>query len=415
MVLGVTAKLQGKDDEIRRLKEENRRYKSDNAKMAKQLETEQKEKAKMAKQLDADESLWPSFTAKGRLKANTPSKIKIMHCLAMLEAILADAKALHAFTGLWPKEFAERMPVFENVMKSVAKPPLFRDYGDGRPGNRCSLYLRHAFMLALHHDRTNITQEQLGAIFGIDQSTVSDYIVRGSKTMVRIFPDPISISEVIKKCRSREEFEEWVPGGVLFIDGTRTPAVRPSNARKLKSMLSGKIKQYSLNTMIAVSCIGLTVWMSRTHPGSVHDLIISEELEDTFEYAIKKGWVRFVGDAGFLGIQNHIDGIVATVPHKSSKNHDLTENELADNAALSAERNIVENMIGRVKNNVIMRTKFAGTPGEFNRIFNIQSGKVNFHLCFDSIRKKSGVVGRFMTKKDRFWELAAERQLKRQQ
>ena len=91
---------------------------------------------------------------------------------------MPDDTYLHALTGC-------RMPIFEYIysrmveeIKNMKDAPLFTIEGhrESDPGTRRMLPLQVALVMILHRQFTNCSQEQLGALFKIDQGTVSQYI-----------------------------------------------------------------------------------------------------------------------------------------------------------------------------------------------------------------------------------------------
>ena len=79
--------------------------------------------------------------------------------------------------------------------------PLF-DIKSGKresdAGNRCKFDPEHALLLGLMKKRSNVTQGQLAALFGIDQATVCRYIKLVDEILKRILPTAENVSDMIQ-------------------------------------------------------------------------------------------------------------------------------------------------------------------------------------------------------------------------
>ena len=97
-----------------------------------------------------------------------------MHRLETLDDIISDETRLHAATLQSSKEFGVILKQFEDAIKKSKNAPMFRNDKKRSydPGNRCSLYPRHALLMYLLRLKDNPTQGTLEAFFGVDQSTV---------------------------------------------------------------------------------------------------------------------------------------------------------------------------------------------------------------------------------------------------
>lgn len=91
--------------------------------------------------------------------------------------------------------------------------------------------------------------------------------------------------------------------------------------------------------------------MSAAYPGHTHDFVIFKKLFAGLDFS---GRVVYV-DSGFVGIKKNITGAIIYIPHKSSKNHPLTQDQKDDNTALSKVRVVIENSIAKIKSFFILR------------------------------------------------------------
>ncbi len=130
---------------------------------------------RLATELERERALWKSPATKDRLARSDPG---LMHRLETLDGILSNRRMLKANTGLVPDEFSRLLGLFVREIKRRREAPLFRDgeAGTAAPGNRCSLERRHALLLTFMRRKTDMTQGQLAALFGVDQSAVCRYL-----------------------------------------------------------------------------------------------------------------------------------------------------------------------------------------------------------------------------------------------
>ena len=164
------------DQTIRRLQQENKKLK-------KTLEQKGKE-------LDLERGLW-----KTRHDINIPvdaGRAALLHRLETLDGIINDGALLHAATLHSREEFEYILERFEEAIIKSEDAPLFRnnEMRSDDPGNRCSLYPRHALLMCLLRLKDNPTQGTLEAFFGIDQSNVCRYLQFCNRMLEAILPTP---------------------------------------------------------------------------------------------------------------------------------------------------------------------------------------------------------------------------------
>ncbi len=181
------------------------------------------------KELSFEYSLW-----KTRHNTNiqaTPENAALLHRLETLDGITSSEKRLCRIASLKKEEFEYVLDNFEKGIKRSKDAPLFRN-NESRaedPGNRCKPYPRHALLMCLIHFKGNRTQKDLAAFFGIDQSSVCDYLKFCKKILGTILPTPHRISKEISKCKTASDLKEFIPGngaGVILVDGTHIPVRR---------------------------------------------------------------------------------------------------------------------------------------------------------------------------------------------
>lgn len=217
-------------------------------------------------------------------------------------------------------------------------------------------------MILLLYYRTYMTQEFIGYLFGINDSSVC----RNIKTL-----EPILIKIVaIRKDRtiSKAEVES------LIIDATEQPCERPTKGQK--KYYSGKKKQHTLKTEIRVTPEGQIKHVSKTKPGSVHDFALYKT-----EPPISEKTRAFV-DSGYQGLDKIHKK--TDLPYKKPKNGTLNKEEKEYNQGLSRLRVKVEHIIGDIKTFKIIGNRYRNKLKRYSVKFNIIAGLVNIKNNFVS-------------------------------
>jgi transposase len=108
--------------------------------------------------------------------------------------------------------------------------------------------------------------------------------------------------------------------------------------------------------------------------GSVHDFQLFKNSEVSI---VEK--IECLADAGYQGLkQLHVN---SQMPKKKSKYHPLTADEKAANRALSSQRILVENVIGRLKVFRILSERYRNRRKRFGLRFNLIATIHNYELA----------------------------------
>ena len=149
------------------------------------------------------------------------------------------------------------------------------------PGNRCKLEPFYIMVLALMRKYGNESEGKLGDMFGINQSTVSRYLILADRILTETLPTPEKIMNLIKEIGTAKEFARLFPDdtgeSVVIFDGTHVRFARPLKAELRDPMISYKKKYPSGNTVIMTSADGLILGASKTYNGRVHDIAITRD------------------------------------------------------------------------------------------------------------------------------------------
>ena len=349
-------------------------------------------------ELDLERGLW-----KTRHGINIPvdaGRAALLHRLETLDGIINDEALLHAATLHSREEFEYILGRFEEAIIKSEDAPLFRnnEMRSDDPGNRCSLYPRHALLMCLLRLKDNPTQGTLEAFFGIDQSNVCRYLQFCNRMLEKILPTPRKISKAISECKTAKELKEFIPGrgaGTLLVDGTHIPVRRSGDKERRKETYSGKKKRHTFSTTIVSATNNIILGIGSTVVGKTHDITLLREdpipfgrwAEKMHDGSNPKG-ERFTAymDLGYRGMQKDLLGANVIMPHKRPRKRKgeearkLTDEQKKHNKKTGGIMVTVENSIGRIKQYARMTEPYGGTEDELNCEMNVVAGLVNLHL-----------------------------------
>ena len=400
---------------IRDLERINHDLSSNNHDLSSNNQILKHENMQLKDSLSKELSLWSS-----RQNLNIPvnaDRASLLHRLETLDDIISDETRLHAATLQSSKEFEVILKQFEDAIKKSKDAPLFRnnEKRSDDPGNRCSLYPRHALLMYLLRLKDNPTQGTLEAFFGIDQSTVCRYLQFCNEMLKETLPTPDRISKAMSKCKTVKGIKEFVPGrgaGTLLVDGTHIHVDRPGEKEERKKTYTGKKKNHTNNTTIISTTDNIIVGISKTAVGSTHDLKMIKEHSIPFgrwtrkmrdeDTPAKEKFTMYM-DLGYQGIQKYFPGVNVVLPHKKPRKKKtdsaapkLTKEQKAYNKKVGGIRVTVENSIGRIKQYSRMTEPYGGTEEELNAEINIVAGLVNLHLMMTLQRGSASLRKRFL-------------------
>jgi DNA-binding transcriptional ArsR family regulator len=243
---------------------------------------------------------------------------------------LLHKRQFRYLTGVSPeifKQMADRLrPAWERLRR--------RKNRSGRPYGAGGLEDHLLVMLILY--RCHITQDFLACLYGVDKATISRSLRRIEKLAQRSWG-------VKRRIRVSEDEAQ-----ALLIDATEQPVQRPQRGQK--RYYSGKKKRHTIKNEIITAESGKIVSVSKSAPGTVHDITIRRRGPPLPENA------HAYADSGYQGYQN--DHPAIDIPYKSSKNKKLTKDEKDYNHALSRFRVRVEHAIARMKRFRILADRY---------------------------------------------------------
>lgn len=256
----------------------------------------------------------------------------------------------YAVTGLRITEFDELLvdvlPCYaQTEQERLTRPHRQRAIGAGHPFD---LSMRDHILLTVVWLRVYPTHEVLGYLFGVSDSTVSRLIGRVLPVLERAGRDTMRMPDPGKKRRrSLDDLLRETPELAVVIDSFEQRVQRPRDRDEADGLYSGKKKQHTLKSQVAVDEeSGQVVDIAESVPGRTADIRLLEESQ--LMNRLPEG-VGGIGDSAYQGMARlHPHGLGAS-PRKKPWGKPRPPEEDAFNTAFSRRRIIVENTIGRMR------------------------------------------------------------------
>ena len=256
----------------------------------------------------------------------------------------------YSVTGLRVTEFdellADVLPWYvDHEQQRLERPDRQRAIGAGHP---FELNERDHILLTVVWLRVYPSHEVLGYLFGISDLTVSRLIRRVLPVLEAAGRDTMRMPDPGKKRRrTLDDLLHDTPELAVVIDSFEQRVQRPRDRDEADSYYSGKKKQHTLKSQIAVDeTTGQVADVADSVHGPTADLKLLEQSQ--LLDRLPPG-VGGIGDMAYVGIdQLHPDGLGAA-PRRKPRGQPRPAEDVAYNTAFSRRRIIVENTIGRMR------------------------------------------------------------------
>jgi hypothetical protein len=205
---------------------------------------------------------------------------------------------------------------------------------------------RDQILLTVVWLRVYPTNEVLGYLFGVSDSTASRYMHRVLGVLEQAGQDTMRLPDPGRKRRKHlDELLADIPELAVVIDSFEQKVQRPRDPVEQKGHYSGKKKTHTLKSQVSVDEeTGRIVDVSESVPGPTSDVTLLDQsgLLDRLPEGLAA-----LGDAGYQGIgKRHPHG---HSPRKKPRGNPRPPEDVAYNHAFSCRRIIVENTIGRAR------------------------------------------------------------------
>lgn len=293
------------------------------------------------------------------------------------------------FTGLKVEQFQEVMvalrPVYAKLQRErLKKPSRQRKAGGGR---KFELGLEERLLLTLMYLRLYVSQTLLGYMFDLDDSNVSREINgRMMPSLKAVLPVPMQeelltprvqaqakkrIGTLKELLEAHPEFKE------ILVDATEQEVAKPKAKLARKQRYSGKKKQHTLKSQVAVSN-RLVLHLSKHVPGSVHDFSLLRATGIVYTVQAQQRKLRL--DKGYEGVEDAYPEADIAKPKRAQRNHPLTPLEKLLNHLLSSLRMPVEHTLAFLQKFSILAGVYRGPTHCYDDTFLVVAGLSNFRI-----------------------------------
>lgn len=311
-----------------------------------------------------------------------------------LPKLFQNSIKLQRCTGLNPDQFSQLAlrikPLWlEAERQRLTRPKRMRHIGAGHPYRLRSIEEK-LFCLLLWY-KLYPAFWFLGLIVGLDAANAHK-LVQKLRPLLEEAADPQlsvhfkranrdlkSFFKGRKKISSWKDLKEQFPDiSDILIDATEQERQRP-NKRTQKAYRSGKRKQHTLKTQIVVGRSGKILDVSRTYPGSVHDLTVLRTEKTTGKIPPAS---RVYLDRGYQGIGKDVPNLDFKIPPKRNRwQKELTRSQKIQKTKISKKRILVEHVFSRLKKYRFLADKVRRGIGNYNRDFRNIAALTNFRLA----------------------------------
>ncbi len=259
-------------------------------------------------------------------------------------------RVVQHLTGVSVAEFnalvTDLLPAFTAAEQTrLSRPTRQRAIGGGR---QFDLPPREQFLLTVIWLRQYPMHEVLGFLFGISHPTVGRILQRVLPLLEAAGRDTMRMPDPGKKHRrTLDALLADTPELAVIIDTFEQPVQRPKDRREADTYYSGKKKQHTHKTQVAVDeTTGRIVDVSPTVRGPTADLMLLKQ--SRLLERLPPG-VGSLGDLAYVGIAElHPQGMGAT-PRRKPRGKPRPPEDVAYNRAFARRRLGVEHTIGRMR------------------------------------------------------------------
>jgi hypothetical protein len=258
-------------------------------------------------------------------------------------------KVFKHLTGLAVTEFDDLvqdvLPTLGQAeQRRLSQRPRQRALGAGR---HFELSGRDQVLLTVVWLRQYPIHEVLAYLFGVSDSTVSRVISRVLPLLEQAGRDTMRLPDPGKKHRrTLEALLADLPEVVVIIDSFEQRVQRPRDRQAADALYSGKKKQHTLKSQLAVDEEGYIVDVAESVRGPTADLTLLEQSGLLERLSPDVGGI---GDLAYIGIDKlHPEGWGAA-PRRKPRGRPRPAEDVAYTTAFSRRRIVVEHSIGRVR------------------------------------------------------------------
>lgn len=326
-------------------------------------------------------------------------------CAMNVEKIVNTPKQIIALTSLTYEEFVLLRRPFEHAWRQWYKHFDFRfkrrrsPLGGGQldAPTKTLPTINDKLFFILYHFKTNKLQEDLAAIFEMDQGQVSVWIrvlepllhkaikklklapARTPEELAQLFRNRQEMSkQKSTKVPYQVDVSSKPPARTLNVDATDRPIGRHVDNETQRLFYTRKHHMHSVKNTVCCDEFQYVFFIGETRRGARHDkAIIDDDLPDLHYDCFQDIWLS--KDTGYQGYQPR--GVHLLEPIKKPKGEELTAFQKEFNHWISRVRITVENAIGSIKKLRLISEKWRGkTLDRLDRCLDIAAGLHNLRI-----------------------------------
>ncbi len=306
---------------------------------------------------------------------------------------IRDDRQMRSITGVSLSQFDILLEMFTKTYQQIR----WQAYQEGvlagqrqrRPGGGQKGALprmKDKLLFVLYYFKVYPTFDVLGTQFNMARSKANENLHK----LVPVLYQTLVALEVMpqREFATPDELLEALHGlDTILIDVTERNYRRPQDNQEQQEHYSGKKKRHTLKNTVMSSLDKMILFLGKTFAGRTHDYAMLKE-----EFPPEQAWfevIKVLVDLGYQGIVKDYVGDELHLPHKkprkSKKNPTptLTNEQKADNQALSKIRIFVENAIGGFKRYNILVHRFRNHKESFDDdVIGIAAALWNFNLTY---------------------------------
>lgn len=253
-----------------------------------------------------------------------------------------------ALTGLTVAAFDDLLPELRAAFvaahrRRLDRPDRQRAYGGG---DAFDLGIDDQFLLTIVWLRHYPTQECLGYLFGVSDSTALRAVRRGLPVLEQSGRDTMRLPDPGRgRRRDLPALLKETPALAVVVDTFEQRTHRPG--RRQRAYYSGKKKAHTLKSQVAVDEDGRVVDVGPTRPGPMADLTVFRR--SGLAGRLARAGVGALGDLAYVGIDGAVRGLRGATPRRKPRGKPRPAADRRYNRAFARRRIVVEHTIGRLR------------------------------------------------------------------
>jgi DDE superfamily endonuclease/Helix-turn-helix of DDE superfamily endonuclease len=253
-----------------------------------------------------------------------------------------------SMTGLSVEAFDRMLPALLEAFaadrrRRLDRPDRRRVQGGG---DTFDLAVADQFLLAVVWLRQYPTQECLGYLFGVSDSSALRAVRRCLPVLERAGKGTMRLPDPGRgRRRDLPALLRDTPGLAVIVDTFEQRTHRPQ--RRQRAYYSGKKKAHTLKSQVAVDEDGKVVDVGASRPGPWADLKVFRR--SGLAGRLARAGVGALGDLAYVGIDGLVKRLRGATPRRKPRGRERPEEDRRYNRAFARRRIKVEHAIGRLR------------------------------------------------------------------